>query len=52
MTQETFDREIIDKIRSLVFCGKNMVKDAVFLHIWTEIITKFLPDGTDLVATD
>jgi hypothetical protein len=48
MAEETFDREIIDKIRSLVFCGKNLTKESVFLHIWTSIIVKFLPDEVDL----
>lgn len=38
-----YDKEIIDKIRSLVFCGKDMTTEAVFLNVWTTIITKFLP---------
>ena len=40
---EVYDKELIDMIRSLVFCGKNMVKEGVFIHIWTLIISKFLP---------
>jgi len=53
---EGYDKELIDKIRSLVFCGKDMTTEAVFLHVWTTIITKFLPveavdvvDSSDLV---
>jgi hypothetical protein len=40
---ETYDREIIDRIRSLVFCGKNMTSEGVFINIWGAIISKFLP---------
>jgi len=36
-------------IRSLVFCGKNMTTEAVFIAIWSLIISKFLPD--DVVST-
>ena len=46
---EGYDKEIIDKIRSLVFCGKNMTNEAVFINIWTTIITKFLPVETEPV---
>ena len=48
---ETYDKEIIDKIRSLVFCGKNMTTEAVFINVWTTIVAKFLPaDVADVVA--
>jgi hypothetical protein len=40
---EHYDKEIIDRIRSLVFCGKNMTTEPLFLNIWTTIIAKFLP---------
>lgn len=47
---ETYDKEIIDKIRSLVFCGKNMTTEAVFINVWTTIVAKFLPaDVADVV---
>lgn len=39
---DSYDKELIDKIRSLVFCGRNMTTEAVFIHIWTTIIEKFL----------
>jgi hypothetical protein len=41
---DVYDKEIIDKIRSLVFSGKNMTTEAVFIHIWTTIVAKFLPE--------
>jgi hypothetical protein len=41
---ETKDYEIINIIRSLVFCGKNMTEEAVFLSVWSTIIGKFLPE--------
>lgn len=41
---DSYDKELIDKIRSLVFCGRNMTTEAVFIHIWTTIIEKFLAD--------
>jgi hypothetical protein len=47
---ETYDKEIIDKIRSLVFCGKNMTTEAVFINVCTTIVAKFLPADTETVA--
>jgi hypothetical protein len=41
---DTYDKELIEKIRSLVFCGRNITTEAVFIHIWTTIIEKFLAD--------
>ena len=41
---DSYDKELIDKIRSLVFCGRNLSTEAVFLHIWSTIIEKFLAD--------
>jgi len=40
--EDTYDRDIIDKIRSLVFCGRNITTEAVFIHIWTTIIERFI----------
>lgn len=37
-SENSYDKDLIDKIRALVFCGKDMTKEAVFLHIWTMII--------------
>jgi len=42
ISADSYDKELIDKIRSLVFCGRNMTNEAVFIHIWTTIIEKFL----------
>jgi len=41
---DSYNKDIIDKIRSLVFCGRNMTTEGVFLHIWSTIIEKFLAD--------
>jgi hypothetical protein len=45
VSSDDYDKEMVDRIRSLVFCGKNMTTEPLFLNIWTTIVAKFLPDG-------
>lgn len=52
ITADSFDRDLIDTIRSLVFCGKDLTTEPVFIHLWTTIVAKFLPTETDTVTVD
>lgn len=42
--EENPDKDIIDRIRSLVFCGRNITTESVFFHIWTTIVERFVGD--------